>query len=116
MTIAVFEYTTYHRHFWKWLPILLGWAALNGGIFEWVGLGHYWVTFLTVFSGFVMFVGIRQKRQLSETMKVTDDAETLRFIAASGANTLTYFWLSGFAFILAWFVGLLVAFNLRVPS
>ncbi len=114
--MAVFGYTTYHRHFWKWLPILLLWAALNGSVFDWVGLSHYWLTFLIVFSGLVLFAGIRQKRQLTEIMNGTDDAEALRFIAASGSNTLTYFWLSAFAFILMWFVGFLVAFNLRAPG
>ena len=102
--MQIFRYSTYHKYFWKVLPILVIYSAVVGYLlycFELHG-GFFWQIILTVLS--FAYNQRKQNQQFENVINSMTDIEKIKLLTKSERNTKKYFWLSGMIYIIIFII------------
>ena len=100
MLMRIFGYSTYHKYFWKALPILVLYSATVGYLlyyFEFHG-GFFWQILLTIIS--LTYNQRKQNHQFAEVFNSINDLEKIKLFTKSERNTKKYFWLSATIYLI----------------
>ncbi|MQM38769.1 hypothetical protein KBTX_02788 [wastewater metagenome] len=114
--MQVLRLTTYHRTFWRALPLLVGYSALVGWALYALELHQF---FLWQFVGAAvwLFIAGRQQAKSAKTLlqHSGDDAEQVRALAASTSRTLAYYAASSIIYLIGFSITYLWLYNAQFP-
>lgn len=98
--MQIFRLTTYHKYFWPSLPLLVGYAALVAWALFTFEMHPFFLWQLVLASVWLFVVGNRQSRATEAMLQVAgDDADAVRFMARSAANTTAYYTASSIVYL-----------------
>lgn len=75
--MQIFNYSTYHKYFWKVFPLLVLYSALAGYLLFYFGLhgGFLWQIFLSI--GFFISNSKKQNRRSAKVLNILDDSANI---------------------------------------
>lgn len=110
--MQIFRFTTYHAYFWKALPLLIGYSALVGWLLYVLKMHEFFVWQVILASAWLFFVGRKQSKTAQALMTlVGEDADAVRFMAASAAKTSSYYAYSSFVYLIGFSLVYLSLYN-----
>lgn len=113
--LQIFRLTTYHRYFFRALPLLIAFSILLAYLMCVLRLEAFFIWHLPLAFGLLVWVWRKQAAQANAIMfLVEDDAEQRAFLELSMSNTRAYYWLSTVTYLLAFAVAFIAIFNWRL--
>lgn len=110
--MKIFHFTTYHAHFWKALPILLAYSALVGYLLFAFELHSFFLWQVLLASAWLLSIGRKQRKAVTALLSSAgEDADTVRLIALSAANTSSHFTYSSFVYVIGFSLVYLGIYN-----
>lgn len=99
--MQVFRLTTYHRYFWRSLPLLVGYAAVVGWALYALDMHAFFLWQLALASVWLFVVGKKQSKAAAAMLQLAgDDAEAVRFMATSASRTTAYYTASSIVYVI----------------
>ncbi len=116
VVLQIFRLTTYHRYFFKTLPLLIAYSILIGyALSSITAFQGFWVTQIWA-SGLLFFFGYRrQTLRFRSFLEAIDDPKDRTSAQLSGASTTAYFTLSAMIYLVVYAVSFLIFVNLSAP-
>lgn len=98
--MQIFVYSTYHKYFWKIIPVLAIYSGLVGYLLFYFGFhgGFLWQIVLSIV--FLILNAKKQNRKFNELINVSNDIEKTKLLAKSVLNTKKYFWISVMTYLI----------------
>lgn len=115
--MKIFSFSTYHKYFYKALPILLIYAALLGYLLDLFELHSFFLWFLII-NGFLFVKNYKRYKKQDLMEGVSEDYKNLlpeekvkETLEKSSKNTLKYFTLSAIVYLVIFSTTYLFFFN-----
>ena len=115
--MKIFSFSTYHKHFYKILPILLIYSALLGYLLDIFELHEFFLWFLVI--NIILFVKNYQRYKKQDLMEgvgkdyknFISEEKIKETLEKSTKNTLKYFVISSIVYLVVFFATYLFFFN-----
>lgn len=98
--MQVFRLTTYHKHFWPSLPLLIGYAALVAWLLFTLEMHSFFLWQLFLAAVCLILVGKSQGKSMRRMLELAGgNADEVRFMASSAAKTNAYYTISSIVYL-----------------
>ena len=109
--MQIFRFSTYHSYFWKTLPVLLAYSVLVGYLIFAFSLHQFFLWQVILSSFWLFYIGKRQRKAANDMLSLADDADIVRTMAISTANTSCYYTYSSFIYVILFSLVYLTMYN-----
>jgi len=110
----IFRFTTYHKFFWSWVWVLIGFSAFSGWMMDYYNFGQFYLWHLGIMLLIVWGIYIKEKkviRKFIETGQSPLGPMDKKELELSGERTKRYYILSSIIYLVVFALSFLYFFN-----
>jgi len=108
--MQVYRFSTYHKHFPKMLPVLIGYGVLVGYLLFAFNFSDYFIWFIILTAGFLV-VNLRKQQQVKDSLLIAENEEQKKLLDKSSKSTIKFHLLSSLIYLVST-VGAFVFFTM----
>lgn len=108
--MQIYRFSTYHKHFPKMLPVLMGHGALTGYLLFVFNFSNYFIWFVILTVGFLI-TNFHKQQQSKSFSSLAEDEEQKQLLDKSIKNTIKFHVFSSIVFLISAIGSFLYLYN-----
>ncbi len=99
--MQIYRFSTYHKFFFKMLPILIGYGMINGYLLLTFDFPKYFSWFVTITGGFLILNFREQQQKVKAYLSIEENKEKKKLLNKSFKKTIKFYLLSSLVYLIS---------------